>query len=144
MLPDADVIAFSVGIPYSHLFGHRGFSHSIVFAALVAAIVWLVLRNDDDAQIGGLRIWTILFMSALSHGVLDAMTSGGLGVAFFSPISNHRYFFDWRPIVVAPIDVGRFFSERGLAVLKSEVIYVWVPSLAVVGLSLFLRKPKAN
>jgi inner membrane protein len=144
MVPDADVIAFSFGIPYGHLFGHRGFSHSIVFATLLAAVVWLVLRNEDDAQVSGFRIWLLLFLATASHGVLDAMTSGGLGVAFFSPFSNHRYFFDWRPIRVAPIGVGRFFSERGLEVLTSEVIYVWVPSLALIGLSLLFRKPKTH
>jgi len=144
MVPDADVIAFRFGIPYAHMFGHRGFSHSIVFAALLATFTWLLLRGDDDAPVGGMRIWTIVFLSALSHGVLDAMTSGGLGVAFFSPFSNHRYFFDWRPIVVAPIGVSRFFSERGFAVFKSEFVYVWLPSLVLIGVSLLIRKPKAN
>jgi len=143
MVPDADVIAFRFGIPYAHLFGHRGFSHSIAFAALLATFAWW-LRSDEDAPVGGPRIWTILFLSTVSHGVLDAMTSGGLGVAFFSPFSNHRYFFDWRPIMVAPIGVARFFSERGLAVLKSEFVYVWLPSVGLIGLSLLLRKPKAN
>nr|HRC76832.1 rhodanese-like domain-containing protein [Kouleothrix sp.] len=32
------------------------------------------------------------------HGVLDAMTDGGLGVAFFAPFSATRYFFPFRPI----------------------------------------------
>jgi inner membrane protein len=144
MVPDADVVAFRFGIPYAHTFGHRGFSHSIAFAGLLATVTWLALRRDEDALVGALRIWNILFLSTVSHGVLDAMTSGGLGVAFFSPFSNHRYFFDWRPIVVAPIGVSRFFSERGLAVFRSEFLYVWLPSLVLIGLSLLLRKPKAN
>jgi inner membrane protein len=33
ILPDLDVLTFNFGIPYSHPFGHRGFTHSIVFAA---------------------------------------------------------------------------------------------------------------
>jgi inner membrane protein len=144
MVPDADVIAFRFGIPYAHTFGHRGLSHSFAFAALLTTFSWLLLRNNEDARAGGVRIWSMLFLATVSHGVLDAMTSGGLGVAFFSPFSNHRYFFDWRPIRVAPIGVGRFFSERGLEVLKSEALYVWLPSLAVVALSLFVRKPKTN
>ena len=28
IIPDADVITFSLGFPYDHLFGHRGFFHS--------------------------------------------------------------------------------------------------------------------
>jgi inner membrane protein len=29
MIPDADIIAFSFGIPYHHFLGHRGFFHSL-------------------------------------------------------------------------------------------------------------------
>ncbi|HEY1034530.1 MAG TPA: metal-dependent hydrolase, partial [Pseudoxanthomonas sp.] len=32
MLPDADVAMFALGIDYAHAFGHRGASHSLVFA----------------------------------------------------------------------------------------------------------------
>src|SRR4051794_25124040 len=38
MLPDIDVIGFSFGIPYDDMFGHRGFTHSLFFAAVVAAV----------------------------------------------------------------------------------------------------------
>ena len=36
ILPDIDVIAFNFGISYSHPLGHRGFTHSILFAFLWA------------------------------------------------------------------------------------------------------------
>ena len=32
MLPDADVLSFKFGIAYGNVFGHRGFTHSRVFA----------------------------------------------------------------------------------------------------------------
>ncbi|KFB98094.1 putative membrane-bound metal-dependent hydrolase [Trabulsiella guamensis ATCC 49490] len=32
MLPDADVLAFKFGIAYGNIFGHRGFTHSLLFA----------------------------------------------------------------------------------------------------------------
>jgi inner membrane protein len=60
--------------------------------------------------------------------MLDAMTDGGLGVAFFSPFDNTRYFFPWRPILVSPISLTRFFSEHGLAVLLSELVWIWIPA----------------
>jgi membrane-bound metal-dependent hydrolase YbcI (DUF457 family) len=48
MLPDLDVIGFRLGIPYEHMLGHRGFTHSLLFAAfsLSAEIgrSWLCLR----------------------------------------------------------------------------------------------------
>ena len=77
VLPDADFIAFKVGIPYPHPFGHRGMTHSFLVAVLVGLLVALGLR---------LRRRPVLLDAVLaavvvaSHGVLDAMTTGGLGV----------------------------------------------------------------
>ena len=34
LIPDADVIAFPLGIPYAHWLGHRGITHSILFSVL--------------------------------------------------------------------------------------------------------------
>jgi inner membrane protein len=82
--------------------------------------------------------WTIfffLFLSCVSHAVLDAMATGGLGVAFFAPFDNSRYFFPFRPIQVSPISVKTFFEGKGLNVLKSEVIWIGVPCLILVGVS---------
>lgn len=124
ILPDADVAAFALDIPYSHPLGHRGFSHSIAFALLAALLASLALR-------AGRAGFAFLFLCAASHPLLDAMTSGGgLGVAFFAPFSNERYFLPWRPIAVSPIG-ARFFSARGLRVLGSELVWVWGP--CVVG-----------
>lgn len=46
MLPDADVIAFRFGIPYGNLFGHRGITHSLLFALVVAAAIALVAARQ--------------------------------------------------------------------------------------------------
>jgi inner membrane protein len=73
-----------------------------------------------------------------SHGLLDALTNGGRGIAFFAPFTNHRYFFPWRPIQVSPIGAG-FFSARGLRVLTSEARWIWLPS-AIIAVSARLRR----
>src|SRR5262245_34164856 len=141
ILPDADVVGFALGIDYGDLFGHRGFSHSLLFAA-----VWslLVASCDSSGLIKFPRsrwsLLSLLFLATLSHGVLDAMTDGGLGVAFFSPFDTTRYFFPWRPINVSPIGVGQFFSGRGVAVLASEAVYVWLPLSAVWAVVAVLRR----
>ena len=70
-----------------------------------------------------------LFMSTISHSILDAMTTGGSGVAFFAPFDNTRYFLPWRMIKVSPIGLQKFLSEWGLAVLKSEFIWIGIPLL---------------
>jgi len=140
MLPDADVIAFTFGIPYGDMFGHRGFTHSLFFAAFAgAAATWHLLhrpgsdlhRPGSDSHRLSLFFWFTAVTA--SHGLLDALTDGGRGIAFFAPFSDHRYFFPWRPIQVSPIGVG-FFSLRGLRVLGSEAGWIWVPS-AIIAVS---------
>ena len=131
MLPDIDLIGFRFGIHYGDFWGHRGFTHSLVFAALLAAILTVVMWQMR-AQISRLALFSYLFLATASHGLLDAMTNGGMGIAFFSPFDNHRYFFPWRPIRVSPIGVTRFFSYRGVAVLRAELLWVWLPSVLVI------------
>lgn len=128
VVPDLDSLGFDLGIPYGHLFGHRGFSHSLAFALLLATVLsaWMSRRLLKRRFDPGL-FW-FLFLSTASHGVFDAMTAGGLGVAFLSPFSNAREFFPYRPIVVSPIGVLEFFTPHALTVLRSEFFWVVVPS----------------
>lgn len=137
ILPDLDVLAFGFGLPYAHPFGHRGFSHSLTFSLLVAAVGCLFARKLDA---GTWTAFLVLFVSTASHGVLDALTNGGLGIGFFSPFSHHRYFFPWRVIEVSPIGIAGFFSPWGLRVIASELLYVWLPCLVVGFAGLALRR----
>ena len=128
VLPDLDVIGFAFGIQYGDMLGHRGLSHSLPFAVLWSLIV--VSLEFKPVSRFSKEWWKLLgffFLATASHGVLDAMTNGGLGVAFFAPFDTTRYFFSWRPINVSPIGVGQFFSEWGAVVLLSELKYVWLP-----------------
>jgi|SRR5579872_112427 len=139
VLPDLDVIGFRFGISYGDFWGHRGFTHSFLFAAVLAAVLAFVILQTQS-EISQVSLFTYLFLSTTSHGLLDAMTNGGLGVAFFSPFDNRRYFLPWRPIRVSPIGVSRFFGARGLAVLKSELFWIWVPSILIVMIISISRK----
>ncbi len=137
VLPDLDVVAFRFGIPYAAQFGHRGFSHSLTFAAAVAMMgagCHRLLRSRPMAT------FAFLFVATASHGVLDAFTNGGLGVAFFWPFSETRYFAPIRMIQVAPLTVARLLSRCGAVVLVSELVWVWLPA-AMLGVVLaFLRR----
>jgi len=128
VMPDADVLAFSFGIPYEHVLGHRGITHSLFFALLWA---WLMMEvffyEYKRAGKDWWRVWLYLALCTASHGVFDALTNGGRGVAFFAPFENSRYFFPWRPILVSPLGAANFFSEWGMRVVKSELLYVWLP-----------------
>lgn len=129
ILPDADVAAFAMGIPYEHVLGHRGITHSLLFALVMALLGTLFTPRPGRAT------FTFLFLCAVSHPLLDALTDGGLGVALLAPFSNERYFLPWTPIRVSPIGPG-FFSARGMETLVSEVVWVWLP----VGLVAFLGR----
>ncbi len=115
-LPDVDVVAFRLGIPYSAPFGHRGALHSLAFAALcgvcLGAIAWLW----DVAPVP-VAAMTGLVMA--THGLLDTFTDGGLGVALLWPISNARCFAWWRPISVAPLG-WRLLSPHGIGLMLHE------------------------
>jgi inner membrane protein len=129
MLPDVDTAAFRFGIAYSDMLGHRGLTHSLAFAAVLSiAVVLVVFRSRSHSE--RVRIGLFLFIATASHGVLDAFTNGGLGIAFFAPFSDERFFFPVRPIQVSPIGAA-FFSARGWNVLKSELVWVWLPTLAI-------------
>lgn len=142
IFPDIDVVGFHFGIAYNSFWGHRGFIHSIPFAFIFSLIITSLFFNSEKFLT---KNWVVLvsffFVATMSHGVLDAFTNGGLGVAFFSPFDNTRYFFPWRPVQVSPINMSSFFSEWGIRVLKSEFIYIWIPSIVLMMTShLFKRK----
>lgn len=125
-LPDADVVGFKLHVAYDSLWGHRGLSHSLLAALVVATGVVLLVGGRAGAPPPG-RLWVLLFLATASHGVLDAMTTGGLGVAFFSPFDAERHFFGFRPIAVSPIGIRNFLGEWGARVLRSEVKWVVLP-----------------
>ena len=60
VIPDVDVVAFKFGIPYESQWGHRGFTHSLVFALCLTRLrlrpksreLARLLVNYDLAHIG--------------------------------------------------------------------------------------------
>jgi inner membrane protein len=139
VLPDADTIGLRMGIPYAHALGHRGFFHGIFFAALVSAVAAGLLFRERRGTIG-----LLLFLVTASHGLLDAMTDGGLGIALLAPFDDTRYFLPWRPLAVSPIGVRAFLSEWGVRVLLSEAVIVWIPLGVVWLLAVAWRRRPAS
>jgi inner membrane protein len=136
LLPDLDALGLWLGIPYEHPFGHRGFTHSLPFSVALAGAGSL-LAPAVGAQPA--VAFGVLLASVASHGLLDGMTNGGLGIAFFSPFSQRRHFLPWRVIEVSPLRPSALFSRRGLRVLRSEMRWVWVPCLALALAGMALR-----
>jgi inner membrane protein len=140
VIPDLDVIGFDFGIRYGDFWGHRGFTHSIVFAALLAAAAVAIAFRSALPSIGRFSLWLYFFLATASHGLLDAMTDGGLGVAFFAPFDNRRYFLPWTPIRVSPIGIGRFFTARGVAVIQTELLWIWIPVALLAASAWIIRR----
>jgi inner membrane protein len=130
MLPDVDVLAFSFHIPYGAPFGHRGFTHSI-FCALVVGLA-AALLTVAPLEMPWWYLWAFYAAVMASHGLLDAMTNGGMGIGLLAPFDWGRYFFPWQPIQVAPIGLG-FLSRWGLRAFVSELLWVWLPLAVLVG-----------
>jgi hypothetical protein len=103
-LPDLDVLGMKL-IPYGNLFGHRGLSHSFFAAVVFGVVVALLARRLGQIERSrrGLMM-AFVFAASLwaSHGVLDAMTTGGKGVALLAPISGERL---WLPARVIPVSL---------------------------------------
>ena len=136
VVPDLDVLAFRYGISYASNFGHRGFSHSLLFALILALLGACAFRYFQTSF--GRAFW-FLFLAAVSHGILDAFTNGGLGIAFLWPWSTERFFAPMQVIQVSPIGISRFLSSRGVSVLISEFVWVWIPCL-ILGFGLYAMK----
>ncbi len=139
-LPDADILGFSFGIPYGHFLGHRGFFHSPFFSLLLSILLVSIFFRDVEIFSKRWFFYLIFFfLLSASHGILDAFTNGGHGIALLSPFDNTRYFFPWTPIVVSPIGIKAFFSKWGLMVMKSELLWIWLPSSLMVLVSMLVR-----
>ncbi len=134
VLPDLDVIGFELGVSYWSSYGHRGFTHSIFFA-----IVCGLTMMHWSQWLGASKKTVFLFLSIsmMSHGFLDSMTYGGLGVAFFWPFDTTGEFMQWRPLPVSPIGIDRFFNRWGAYVIKTEFRLIWIPAMAVVIVATF-------
>ena len=140
VIPDLDVIGLRAGIAYEDVAGHRGITHSLVFAVLLGLIALFWTRSLRASRTSAFLFVSI---SAASHGLLDMLTNGGLGVALFWPFSDARYFFPERVIEVSPLRVRRVFGEAGARVFASEILWVWLPAVAIATVAYAARKRRA-
>jgi len=137
IVPDFDVIGIQLGVVSGTEFAHRGFTHSLAFAAALALLGCFALRF---LRASAAAVFLFLFAAAASHGVLDSFTNGGSGIAFLWPFSTERFFSPYRVIEVSPIGVSRFLSGRGITVLASELLWVWFPAIVLAVALATLRR----
>jgi inner membrane protein len=121
MLPDADALPIFCGIFDDHgPVGHRGLTHTPLFALLIGVLVFLAGRWRRWSE--PLRCGVIAALLVGSHCLLDAMAQQGRGIMLGWPFSEARFHFPWRPIPDAPF--GRaLFSQLGISHLSLEFAY---------------------
>ena len=138
--PDLDVVVYPLGLNAPHILGHRGITHALPFAAVFAALVVRLVFRGAEWRAHFFRLWLVFFAAMASHAVLDGLTNGGQGIAFFAPFSDARWHFPWMPIRVSPIGLTAFFSIEGLRVLQNELLWVWLPSALVAVSTWYVRR----
>ena len=113
LLPDLDAAGYWLGVPYGTFWGHRGFTHSIVFAVLASGLFarWI-------------SCWTGMSLDLLCcrhafpwhSGCHDGWWAG----SGLSPMDQNRYFLPIRTIHVAAMSLRGLLGPHGLDVLASE------------------------
>jgi inner membrane protein len=141
IIPDLDYAGAPFGnLAYSNYFGgHRGFTHGLLFAALLGGLLaWGAFR---DARWDGsrLRLALALALATSTHGLLDALTDVGPAVAFFSPFAAERYTFPWHPIDPSAAAKGRGLGGIAL-VLANELTWSALPALALAAVGAWGRR----
>lgn len=91
-IPDLDVLAGPFLDTVSRIAFHRGVTHSLSFAILLAPLLAWVIYKMYHGREANWREWTKLFFWGLiTHPILDSFTS--YGTQFFWPFSDYRVAF---------------------------------------------------
>lgn len=114
-LPDLDVVTALFLNPVDYLVAHRGFSHSVFFAFLIAPIIAIVPSNIHKDLQGNYGYWLkIMIWSIFTHPLLDTFT--GYGTQLFSPFSDFAFeinsVFIIDPVYTIPLLVFLIISLR--------------------------------
>ena len=92
-IPDIDFIAATWLDTPSGLLAHRGFTHSILFAVVVAFIMAVLANRWHRPHNISFTRWLIFFSAAiLTHIFIDAFNNYGVG--WFEPFSHQRISFN--------------------------------------------------
>jgi inner membrane protein len=138
VLPDADVITGRLfEIPHTHDFGHRGATHTFVFAILIACAALLraqMLRARPAVA------FLFVALATLSHPLADMLTEGGKGIMILWPFEDARFKFFAHPIEASPVGLKAFESGIIWQVLASEALWLLLPAMFVAFFARFALK----
>nr|WP_320131828.1 metal-dependent hydrolase [uncultured Holophaga sp.] len=139
MAPDLDWFTGFLD-PEDHLgLSHRGFPHSLLAAGLITLLAMVLGRRN---QLRHLKTWLCLGTATFSHGLLDAFTFGGTGVAFLAPFSKARFVAAWQPIFVSPIPLSGGLRDWLFFSLGTELLFIGGPALVIILLARRLARTR--
>lgn len=115
--PDIDVVLGFLGDPIFSISHHRGITHSLLFAPVLALFpatlfyFWGKPRNFK-------MLWLLAWIGILIHIFFDVITP--FGTQLLAPFSNARYALDWMFIIdpfftgilAMTLLLGKFFKSR--------------------------------
>lgn len=115
---DLDVLGYAFDQRNEDPLGHRGLTHSLLFALLLGSATALLFRRK---HLG------LFLLAALSHPLIDALTFGAQGVALLAPLTDARFLFPLHLVPVLPLGVPEAFGHLGVAVVLDELLWLIIP-----------------
>ncbi|QIK78700.1 metal-dependent hydrolase [Sphingomonas piscis] len=137
MLPDADLVSRWFGVPHAADFGHRGATHTLLFALLIGGAAALCFRKRR------LSAFLFVMLSNLSHSLADMLTGGGKGIMLLWPMDHERWKFLVHPVQVSPIGLQGFESGAIWPVFASELMWLLLPAVLLAAFLRFTAKSVA-
>jgi inner membrane protein len=132
LLPDADVIvAKYASNPMAMELIHRGLTHSVFFALIMAFPLgmalyhidhWVTTKRDIHTHAEQIKTWSLLcFWALVTHPLLDLFTT--FGTQLLAPFSDHRFALNAIPIIDPVYSVPLMISiVVGLAMPRKSFI----------------------
>jgi inner membrane protein len=115
--PDLDLVPIALGWGHLVPLGHRGATHSLAVAALVAAAVAFAWPGTSRVRTG-----LFAFLAMASHGLVDPLVEGSSGTALLWPFAN--VLFTWggfQPVPATPVGF-ELLAANGFLHLAFEVV----------------------
>ncbi len=117
-VPDIDFIAALWLEPARELLAHRGFTHSLLFGAIMTFFLALIAERWHRPHEFTLRKWLYFFATEIFvHLVLDACNAYGVG--WFEPFSNYRISFNILFVADPFFSIWPAISFAAILILKT-------------------------
>jgi inner membrane protein len=95
--PDLDVFIRSASDPLLQLEYHRGFTHSLLFAPVLALVCAAVFHPFVRSRLRFGKSVLVCFLALVAHALLDAATSYGTNLWW--PLSDARVGWSWIAVI---------------------------------------------